>query len=178
MPGAGRVGDSAQNPRDSHNCPACPHEASGPGTEGSPNVLINNRAALRVGDHGVHSSCCGPNTWEATRGAPGVFINGERAHRIDDTVRHCGGNGKLVGGSDNVLIGDHHDPFQKVPTSRYARRICVVFDDGGEPVKNRSCRIIREDGRVIQCRTDDHGYTPKVFADGVEVLCIEVLDED
>jgi len=74
--------------------------------EGSPDVKINGREALRVGDRGAHGACCGPNQWQAVGGAPGVFINGQRAHRVGDEVAHCGGDGALETGSADVLIGD------------------------------------------------------------------------
>ncbi|MBL8602275.1 MAG: hypothetical protein JNK72_10175 [Myxococcales bacterium] len=106
MPEAGRKGDLGHCPADSHGCPACPHDVKGPATDGSENVLINAERALRVGDPGVHSSCCGPNQWQATGGAPGVFINGKKAHRKGDAQAHCGGDGQLSTGSGNVIIGD------------------------------------------------------------------------
>ena len=106
MAQAGRKGDQAHCPADSHGCPACPHDVIGPAVEGSPDVKINGREALRVGDRGEHGACCGPNQWQAVGGAPGVFINGQRAHRVGDDVAHCGGDGALETGSANVLIGD------------------------------------------------------------------------
>ena len=106
MAQAGRKGDQARCPADSHGCPKCPHDVQGPAVEGSPNVEINGQRALRVGDRGSHGSCCGPNQWQAVGGAPGVFINGQKAHRVGDDVAHCGGHGALATGSGNVLIGD------------------------------------------------------------------------
>jgi uncharacterized Zn-binding protein involved in type VI secretion len=105
MPPQGRLGDKSQVPSDSHGCPACPHGAVGPAVAGSPNVNVNSRAALRVGDNGVHSSCCGANTWVAAAGSGTVFINNQPAHRLGDAVTHCGGAGKLIEGSDNVMVG-------------------------------------------------------------------------
>ena len=106
MAQAGRKGDQAHCPSDSHGCPKCPHDVQGPAVEGSSDVEINGRDALRVGDRGAHGSCCGPNQWQAVGGAPGVFINGQKAHRVGDHVAHCGGDGVLETGSGNVLIGD------------------------------------------------------------------------
>ncbi|MDB4932287.1 MAG: hypothetical protein JWM10_4771 [Myxococcaceae bacterium] len=106
MPEAGRKGDDARCPADSHGCPACPHDVTGPAVEGSPDVEINGRDALRVGDRGTHAACCGPNQWQAVGGAPAVFINGQKAHRVGDGVAHCGGDGKLASGSGDVIIGD------------------------------------------------------------------------
>lgn len=89
---------------DAHGCPACPHPAIGPAIIGSPDVNVNQRPALRVDDTGIHAACCGPNTWSATQGSPTVFVNGKAAHRMTDAQRHCGGIGKLVEGSPNVVV--------------------------------------------------------------------------
>ena len=106
MPGQGRLGDKGNVQADAHGCPACPHPAVGPAIAGSPDVMVNKRPALRVDDPGIHAACCGPNTWTATQGAPSVFINGKAAHRLNDAQRHCGGIGKLIEASTNVMVGD------------------------------------------------------------------------
>lgn len=106
MPGQGRLGDKANAPLDSHGCPACPHPALGPAIQGSPDVNVNKRPALRVDDPGIHAACCGTNTWTATKGSLTVFINGKGAHRMGDQNRHCGGMGQLVEGSPNVITGE------------------------------------------------------------------------
>jgi uncharacterized Zn-binding protein involved in type VI secretion len=102
---AGRLGDQAMVPADAHGCPACPHPAVGPAIIGSPNVMINGRPALRKADRGQHAACCGPNSWMADKGSLLVNINGRPAFRKDDASKHCGGGGKLIEGSPNVLIG-------------------------------------------------------------------------
>jgi uncharacterized Zn-binding protein involved in type VI secretion len=93
-------------PLDSHGCPACPHPVAGPAIQGSPDVNVNRRPALRVDDPGIHAACCGANTWTAAKGSATVFINGKSAHRIGDQTRHCGGMGQLVEGSPNVIVGE------------------------------------------------------------------------
>jgi uncharacterized Zn-binding protein involved in type VI secretion len=105
MPKQARLGDKAKVPADSHNCTQCPHTCVGPATEGSPTVKVNGKPALRVGDHGIHSSCCGSNTWQAKTGSATVFIDGKAAHRYGDVDQHCGGIGQMIDGSDNVITG-------------------------------------------------------------------------
>jgi uncharacterized Zn-binding protein involved in type VI secretion len=100
-----RLGDKSFVPADAHGCPACPHPCIGPAVAGSPDVLVNSRAALRVTDPGVHAACCGPNTWKAAAGSGTVLINDLKAHRLGDADTHCGGTGKMVEGSGNVLTG-------------------------------------------------------------------------
>lgn len=106
MPPQARLGDKALIPADAHGCVACPHTASGPAVAGSPNVNVNGRPAIRVDDPGIHTACCGGNTWNAQTGSKSVFINGKPAHRLGDVVRHCGGVGKCIEGSGNVFVGD------------------------------------------------------------------------
>lgn len=106
MPEASRLGDKAQSQFCAHGCLACPHPTIGPAIEGSPNVLTNGRPAIRLGDPGIHAACCGPNTWKAINGSATVFINNKAAVRRGDATQHCGGAGKMVEGSPNVIIGD------------------------------------------------------------------------
>ncbi|MDJ0819195.1 MAG: PAAR domain-containing protein [Desulfobacterales bacterium] len=105
MPGQGRLGDKSQGTPDFHGCPSCPHPVIGPAVQGSPNVLVNFRPALRVGDAGIHAACCGPNTWTAVKGSSTVLINNMPAHRMGDMDQHCGGVGTLIEGSTDVIVG-------------------------------------------------------------------------
>lgn len=105
MPPQSRLGDKSLNPADAHGCPACPHPVQGPAIMGSPNVMVNNKPALRVGDQGIHAACCGPNMWVASVGSSTVLINSMPAHRLGDQDQHCGGIGKMIEGSSNVIVG-------------------------------------------------------------------------
>jgi len=105
MPPQGRLGDKSQCPADAHGCLACPHPVVGPAIQGSPDVLVNFRPALRVGDMGIHAPCCGPNTWTAVKGSATVLINNMPAHRMGDHDQHCGGVGALIEGSADVIVG-------------------------------------------------------------------------
>lgn len=105
MPGASRLGDKAQAMADAHGCPACPHTVTGPAVEGSPDVNIDHRPAVRLGDQGIHAPCCGPNLWNAAAGSATVMINGQPAVRQGDSTTHCGGQGSMIEGSADVIIG-------------------------------------------------------------------------
>ena len=105
MPPQARVGDFAFVPADAHGCPACPHPVTGPGINGSPNILVNGLMPLRIGDPGVHAACCGPNSWNVMTGSSSVFYNDIPAARINDSTAHCGGIGYLIVGSPNVIVG-------------------------------------------------------------------------
>ncbi len=105
MPGQGRIGDKAFCAACNHGCPICPHPVQGPGIQGSTDVVVNGRNALRLGDPGVHSPCCFLNMWKADAGSSTVLINGKAAHRLGDKTKHCGGTGNLVEGSADVIVG-------------------------------------------------------------------------
>ncbi len=105
MPEAARLNDTVKCNGDSHGCPACPHVTRGPVMTGSTDVFVNGRPAARTGDTGMHVACCGPNTFEVTGGSGTVFINGKGAARKGDSTGHCGGQGKVEGGSGDVIIG-------------------------------------------------------------------------
>ena len=97
MPGITRVGT------DSHVGYASPtpspfHQTSY--ASGSPDVIVNGAAAVRIGD----STGCGD---PATGGSGTVKVNGIGVHRIGDGT---GGHGSWVpnasaGGSSNVIAG-------------------------------------------------------------------------
>jgi uncharacterized Zn-binding protein involved in type VI secretion len=105
MPAQCRLGDKSKVDADSHGCLACAHTCVGPAVVGSPDVMVNNKPAIRVDDTGVHSSCCGGNTWIAKVGSSVVMINGKAAHRKDDMDQHCGGVGMMIEGSPDVETG-------------------------------------------------------------------------
>lgn len=128
MKPAGRVGDIAFCPSDSHGCPGCAHPVQGPAIQGSPNVLINDLPALRVGDPGIHAACCGGNKWRAAQGASTVLFNDKRVHRQDDQTSHCGGTGRLMIGSANVLVGD--DSNVKLSDTPHERKLTLRIKDG------------------------------------------------
>jgi uncharacterized Zn-binding protein involved in type VI secretion len=105
MPPQARLGDRSQVLADAHGCPACPHPGVGPAIEGSPDVNVNGKPAIRAGDPGIHAACCGTNMWKAAAGSSTVMINNRPAHRMGDQVTHCGGVGETIEGSPNVITG-------------------------------------------------------------------------
>lgn len=91
-----RLGGKAQCPADAHGCPACPHNVVGPIIEGHPRYNLDGLPIARVGDHGVHAACCGPNIFVISEGDSEVLIDGKPAARIGDATQHCGGKGKII----------------------------------------------------------------------------------
>jgi uncharacterized Zn-binding protein involved in type VI secretion len=126
MPGQARIGDKARG-IDAHRCNACPHVVSGPATQGSADVIVNGKPAVRKGDGGVHAACCGSNTWTAEGSSDTVIINGKQAFRLNDATNHCGGTGMLVESSGNVIVGNSQaSGFIKAAKS-HAPFVCNCF---------------------------------------------------
>ena len=132
MPGQCRNGDRAEG-IDSHRCSSCPHEVSGPATQGSADVIVNGKPAVRKGDGGVHSACCGGNTWTAQGSSDTVTINGKQAFRLMDATNHCGGTGMLVG-----EVEEQWDSFALVeyPTNA-AFQAMIASEEYGRIVPHR-----------------------------------------
>lgn len=158
MPPQARIGDASLVPVDAHGCPGCPHSAVGPAISGSPDVLINGRPALRVGDTGIHAACCGGNNWTAKTGSRSVFINGRAAHRLGDMVTHCGGIGRTIEGSSNVIVGDLSFSIRAAQTPIKKRRAgFLIRDDEGKPVPNLEVILSSPDGSDQRVFTDQDG---------------------
>ena len=159
---ASRLGDKAQNPIDAHGCPACPHPVVGPVIEGSPDVKVNKRPAVRCDDKGIHAACCGTNTWKTFYGSDTVFINGRRAIRKDDITRHCGGMGKMVEGSPNVFFGGAKTPCSSQPPppprpdDQHWVYVTITSKDG-LPVPNLRWQLTLPDGSTQRGVTDRTG---------------------
>ena len=104
MPGTVRLGDDALVKGDAHTCPGCAHVCIGPAINGSNDVFINSRNAIRKDDMGIHAACCGPNTYKSTKGSNNVFVNGKPLCRKDDETLHCGTTkGKFIAASTDVF---------------------------------------------------------------------------
>ncbi|MFZ1986828.1 MAG: PAAR domain-containing protein, partial [Desulfatitalea sp.] len=132
MPGQGRIGDKAKGV-DSHRCNACPHVVSGPATQGSSDVIVNGKPAVRKGDGGVHTACCGSNIWTANGGSDTVFINGKQAFRLGDATDHCGGAGMLVEASGNVFVGNSQARAFIEAAKSHAPFVCNCSQPTGVP---------------------------------------------
>lgn len=93
--------------------------------DGSGDVRVNGRKALRMGDGGVRHTptCAGPTPYLAHKGSCTVLINGKPAHRTDDDVEHAGGLIAREGGSPDVLIGG---PSGRVPAAGVRASACPV----------------------------------------------------
>ena len=111
MPGIARKTDTAKCDTCNHGkqCCSAGHVVTGPITATSPNVFANGLAVARVDDAGMHMACCGQNKFTITAGSDNVFVNGKKCARKDDSTKHCngpgdGGNGKIMTGSNDVMV--------------------------------------------------------------------------
>ena len=182
MPPQARLGDKALIPADAHGCVACPHTASGPAVAGSPNVNVNGRPAIRVDDPGIHTACCGGNTWNAQTGSKSVFINGKPAHRLGDVVRHCGGVGKCIEGSGNVFVGDTgssgRPASSELSDKLYDEHFILIDDRTGQRVRNRSYRIESDNGLSVSGSTGADGKTQLLTGRRPHVVVAQIALQD
>ncbi len=123
MPGAARALDTAEPTTAEDGGPAARSEA-GAGLR-SPDVIIDNQAALRLGDPGPG--------WQAKGGSTGVFIDGLPALRVGDATLHGSSKGELVQGSPDVIIGDRK-PGTPKPRPHDTSVTLHVTDALGRPV--------------------------------------------
>lgn len=178
MPAFGRLGDQAECPADSHGCLGCAHPVKGPAVKGSDDVFVNGSNALRVGDPGVHSSCCGPNTWQAAKGAPGVFANARAVHRKTDDTTHCGGAGHLVEGSPDVFVGNHSGGEATTSPAVMEQRQIRFVDPFGNPVQSASlkARVVVEGEHVRDAELSEDWIRERVDKGGA--VEIELVAEE
>lgn len=110
MPPAHRKGDIGSG----HEC----HFPPTPATGGSPNVFVNGKPLMRVGDAYVAHPCvvghAPPHGRALAAGSATVFVNGQPAGRTGDAI-DCGGSASS--GSGNVFIGDDGGPPASGPAS-------------------------------------------------------------
>ena len=100
-------------------------------------------------------------------GSSTVFINGKPAHRLGDVVRHCGGTGKCIEGSGNVIVGDHsgdgtREQIEKIPQVGYEKQFRVISETTYTPIVNVLYEIRTPDGNMHTGTTDKNGLTKKV----------------
>ncbi len=95
---AARLGDIGSG----HGC----HFPPTPAIAGSPDILINNRAAVRQGDAYAPHPCPAcpspPHGRSLSAGSPTVLFNNKQAGRVGDPI-DCGGADST--GSGDTLIG-------------------------------------------------------------------------
>jgi len=107
---AARLGDIGSG----HGCHFPPTSA----IEGSPNIFINDRPAVRKGHAYAQHGCVGcpipppPHSRKLAEGSPTVFFNDQPAGRIGDSI-DCGG--QAATGSPNVFIGEPSPPKTRKP---------------------------------------------------------------
>lgn len=99
MAEAHRIGDIGSG----HAC----HFPPSPASKGSPDVYVNGRETMRVGDpyvpHGCPAGHAPPHPRALAQGSGSVFVNGRPAGRVGDAI-NCGGSADA--GSPDVSFGD------------------------------------------------------------------------
>ena len=150
MPKATRKGDIGS----SHGC-----FPPSPAIEGSGDVFINGKPAVRVGDAYAAHGCgvCAPHGRNASQGSATVNINGKPSVRVDDAI-NCGGSAAT--GSGNVFIGDLSWGGQaSLPVKPKLRlQLSMIPGQPGRPYVNEPYELY-VDGALMQIgETDEEGF--------------------
>lgn len=151
MAEASRLGDITSS------CPRCPHGTQSVAVEGSKSVLINNMPALRVGDGGMHGTCC-ETLWAALAGSPTVYINNRRVVRKGDATACNSGKGMMLSGSANVRIGESRSNGDF--TVEHFSPSFILMDRTGKhalPLSNVSWVLSRGSRIIEQGSSNDDG---------------------
>jgi uncharacterized Zn-binding protein involved in type VI secretion len=146
---------------------ACPRSGHGtnPANSGSPNVLINNLPALRVGD----STACGD---AVTQGIANILVNGKPIAFQGSATAH---GGIIITGSGDVLVGTQTSsaPFsapQVLP--RHSEQYLLVDKITGEPVEDALYCVECSDGQRLVGYTNAYGNTERVFSDDPQAVVV------
>lgn len=178
MPAASRLGDQSHAPADSHGCKSCSHPVTGPAVTGSSDVIINGKPALRLGDTGVHKTCCGANQWKTVAGSATVFINGKPAVRLGDATQHCGGAGTVIEGSSDVLIGDDSGVAAGASTAHvdqiFDEHFIVLDERSGTALENVEFVATGPAGTASTGATDAAGKTSLMKSTGSTAVTLDV----
>lgn len=139
---------------DKNDCPKTGHGVN-PTVTGSPDVLINGLAALRVGD----STACGDTV---TQGIGNILVNGKPIAFLGSATAH---GGVIITGSGDVLVGTQHAPAEFVPPIAMPG-VCncklQLSAPNGQPYSNLPYRVTLADGSVQKGTTDATGTTQAI----------------
>lgn len=142
---------------DLNACPL-PGHGTNPTISGSPNVLINNLPALRVGD----ATACGDTV---TEGIGTILINGKPIAFQGSATAH---GGLIITGSGDVLIGTQSAaaPFSALEIlPRNSEQYQLIDENSGQPAEGILYCVECSDGQRIVGYTNSYGNTERVFTD-------------
>ncbi|MBB4866542.1 putative Zn-binding protein involved in type VI secretion [Pseudomonas nitritireducens] len=152
---------------DQNACPLPGHGVN-PAVTGSPNVIIDGLAALRVGD----STACGD---VVTEGIATILVNGQPIAFLGSATAH---GGVIITGSGDVLVGTQHTPAPFTPPAplpnSFQDKFQLVCSQTGEPLPNYPYAIRRANGAMEKGISDDQGFTHMVSCMG-EAEKVQIL---
>ncbi|WP_414499397.1 PAAR domain-containing protein [Zymobacter sp. IVIA_12111.31 C1] len=164
--------------------------------EGDPTMIINGRAAARVGDLVACPVCLG--VYPIIEGNPGLTSNGKPI-AYEGCRTACGAqlilkeNATFIhrvpsGGSASVqhetsaalaeqqVIGQRMQGRDEPNSRPYSGRFKVVDRSSGRPYLMKPVEVTCSDGQVIKCTTDEQGYTPVISSDRPSTISIKIME--
>ncbi|WP_414501582.1 PAAR domain-containing protein [Zymobacter sp. IVIA_5232.4 C2] len=163
--------------------------------EGDPTMIINGRSAARIGDLVACPACLGvypiiegnpgltsngkPIAYEGCRTACGAQLilkeNATFIHRVP-----AGGAAAQPEASKALVeqqVRGQRMPRGGEPSSRpYSGRFKVIDRSSGRPYLMKPVEVTCSDGQVIQCITDEQGYTPIISSERPATISIKIME--
>lgn len=138
---------------DANSCPVPGHGVN-PVVTGSPNVLINNLPAARIGD----TTGCGDSV---SVGIPSILVNGRPIAFLGSATAH---GGVIISGSGDVLVGNQGGGASFKPVS-YLAQLAQAFtwisfdlaDQNGKPYAGEPYVLTAADKSIHEGRLDANG---------------------
>jgi|GEM_PF-434993 len=167
MPAAGRIADIGSG----HGC-----FPPSPTIQGSGDVFINKRKALRKGDAVLLHACtnCPPHGRSVSAGSATVNINGKPAARKSDSIS-CGGS--VSTGSGDVFIGDSSygsGTGEVKPVVRFV--LSQVPGSTAHGYYKEPYKLYHNGGMVQEGLTDENGVIEYELDEDKGVYEIEAVD--
>lgn len=147
---------------------------AGPLVEGSSSVLVNDRGVVTLAQNGVATSKGGTNV-VVSDASRGVVADDRPVARAGDATRHGEALGRIVGGSQNVVVGDGAPtPAAGVGPSYTAG--AVLRYQGTERVLPEVRYVARIDQKKIAAgTTDENGRTKRIPSGGPAAVVLDLL---
>ncbi len=150
--------------------------------EGDPTMIINGRAAARVGDLVACPVCLG--VYPIIEGNPGLTSNGKPI-AYEGCRTACGAQLILKENATfihNVPLGGATSAPQTTGKTKEDDQCCkgrfkVIDKNSGRPRSFQKIEINCSDGQEIKCTTDKDGYTPIIKTEKPETVVIKLAEE-
>lgn len=164
--------------------------------EGDPTMILNGRAVARVGDLVACPTCRG--IYPIIEGNPGLTSNGKPIAyegcrtacgaqlllKENATFIHnipAGGTVSVPHETSGTLVEQqpHRQRMQgeeELNPNSYSGRFKVIDRSSGRPYVMKPVEVTCSDGQIMQCITDEQGYTPIISSERPTTISIKIME--